>query len=214
MGSESSKDNDEFKDNSLINSEDDELSCHGKKNNSPEEEGYADDEDYSQKGNNNLIKEEKLKTKNTVPVVFRWDEEGNSVYVTGSFCNWSQFFLMKKNNDGVHELKLELPKCRFEYKFKVDGEWKCNKKYPICDNENYENNYLDTTNWEISIDKSEETENSTTDLSNLYSRGPKSAISCSEFEKSKNNYSIYIPKKDEMNINAPRLPELYKNENN
>ena len=42
MGSESSKDNDEFKDNSLINSEDDELSCHGKKNNSPEEEGYLD----------------------------------------------------------------------------------------------------------------------------------------------------------------------------
>lgn len=210
MGSESSKNNNEFKDNSLLDSEEDEIE-YNKQKKSPEEEGYLDNtnEDSFQKGNNNtLIKEEKIKTKNTVPVVFRWDGEGNSVYVTGSFCNWTQFFLMKKNNEGAYELKLDLPKCRFEYKFKVDGEWKCNKKYPVCINENNENNYLDTTNWEISIDKSED---STTDLSNLYSRGPKSAISCSEFEKSKNNYSLYIPKRDQMNIDAPRLPGSYKN---
>ena len=204
MGNENS--NDDFRDNSLIDSDLDVITYKGKRIMSFDEEGNAEDED-SQKINLEKEKEEK----NTVPVIFRWDDGGNNVYVTGSFCNWGQFFLMKKNSEGVYELKLDLPKCRFEYKFKVDGEWKCNKKYPTCINENNENNYLDTTYWEISIEKSEETENSTTELSVLHSRGTKSVVSNSEFEKYKNIYSTCIPKIDEMNTETPSVPNLYNN---
>ena len=204
MGNENSNDN--FRDNSLIDSELDVITYKGKKIISFVEEGNAVDVN-SEKVNLEKEKEEK----NTVPVIFRWDEGGNNVYVTGSFCNWGQFFLMKKNSEGVYELKLDLPKCRFEYKFKVDGEWKCNKKYPTCINESNENNYLDTTNWEISIEKSEETENSTTEVSVLHSRGTKSAVSNSEFVKYKNNYTTRIPKIDDMNTETPSVPHLYNN---
>ena len=91
MGNENSNDN--FRDNSLIDSELDVITYKGKKIISFVEEGNAVDVN-SEKVNLEKEKEEK----NTVPVIFRWDEGGNNVYVTGSFCNWGQFFLMKTSD--------------------------------------------------------------------------------------------------------------------
>ncbi len=49
-----------------------------------------------------------------VPTLFEWKEEGgeNVVYLTGSFCNWNQKFLMKKDN---YKFELNLVIRLFNY---------------------------------------------------------------------------------------------------
>lgn len=42
-----------------------------------------------------------------VPTYFEWSEDGQNIYLTGSFCNWSQKFLMINLNN-KHELSLVL----------------------------------------------------------------------------------------------------------
>ena len=59
-----------------------------------------------------------------IPTLFELKEGGNIVYVTGSFCGWSQFFIMNKNKEGVFQLSLELPRGYHPYTFTVDNEWK------------------------------------------------------------------------------------------
>ena len=95
-------------------------------------------------------------SQNHFPTTFEWDNGGNSAYVTGSFCNWSQFFLMKKDSDKNFILTLNLPKGYHQYKFKIDGEWKFNPKFPIVNNNGNINNYIDTKNLEITIKNSDE----------------------------------------------------------
>ena len=90
------------------------------------------------------------------PTTFEWDNGGNSVFVTGSFCQWKQFFLMKKDSSKNFVLNLNLPRGIHQYKFKVDGEWKYNPKFPICNDGGNINNYLDTTNLEITIKTNDE----------------------------------------------------------
>src|SRR5689334_19839018 len=40
---------------------------------------------------------------NKVPILFEWKEGGNDVYLTGSFTNWTQRFIMAKNQLGNFE---------------------------------------------------------------------------------------------------------------
>lgn len=104
-------------------------------------------------------KELSLKTfenKKLVPTTFEWDEGGRNIYVTGNFCQWKQFFLMKKESENHYYLTLNLPKGRHQYKFKVDGEWKFNPKFPIYNDGGYINNYLDTSKLEITIKSDDE----------------------------------------------------------
>ena len=56
--------------------------------------------------------------------MFEWSFKGNSVYLTGSFCNWKEFFLMKKDKNGIFRLVLDLYRGFHQYKFKIDNEWK------------------------------------------------------------------------------------------
>ena len=48
---------------------------------------------------NKLLIEKKNKNEknnnNKLSVTFEWDNGGNSVYLSGSFCNWNQLFIMK-----------------------------------------------------------------------------------------------------------------------
>ena len=147
-----------------------------------------------------------------IPTTFEWDKGGNNVYVTGSFCNWKQFFLMKKNNLGSSILTLNLPKGNYEYKFKVDGEWKFNEKFPTCNNSGNINNYLDTSNWEITVKNTDE--RTTAQSSNNTDNN-------SNYEKNKNfakvklkKYSDYKPNKNEFNEKVPELPSHYNNYEN
>jgi hypothetical protein len=40
-----------------------------------------------------------------LPIHFEWKDGGNQVYLTGSFSNWTQWFVMNKM-DNIHELNL------------------------------------------------------------------------------------------------------------
>lgn len=104
-----------------------------------------------------------------IPTTFEWDNGGNSVYVTGNFCKWNQFFLMKKETENIFILTLNLPRGLHQYKFKVDGEWKYNDKFPTCNDGGNINNYIDTTNLEIIIKNNDEriTSNSTNGTDNF-----------------------------------------------
>ena len=95
-------------------------------------------------------------SQNLIPTTFEWDNGGNNVYVTGSFCNWDQFFLMKKDSGKNFTFTLNLPKGYHQYKFKVDGEWKFNPKFPTNNDHGNINNYIDTKNLEIAIKNSDE----------------------------------------------------------
>lgn len=72
--------------------------------------------------------------------VFLWDGNDKNVYLTGSFCNWLQFFEMRKcegeNKSGEKIIKsyllLYLPKGTYQYKFKINSIWKCNSNFPTC----------------------------------------------------------------------------------
>ena len=107
------------------------------------------------------------KDKNKYPIIFEWTGGGNSVYLSGSFCNGNQLFLMQKNSEGKYILQLDVNKGIIQYKFKVDNEWKINQNFPsILDHGNL-NNYIDLNKLDIiSRDKSEATTDENTDSSN------------------------------------------------
>ena len=214
MGSENSK---QFRDNSLLSFDDNSIDYDGvitTEESSIDEENNDEDKDIFQcipdKNNNNIIKPQV--DKNKVPVTFEWDQGGNSVYVTGSFCNWEQFFLMKKKPNGHHSLTLKVTKGLIQYKFKVDEQWKCNEKFPITNDNGNKNNFIDTTNWEISVENSEDNTNTCTNNNTCQN----SIIDFSLKHKAnksfnaQNNYSNYFPKIEEMNEFASKIPEAYK----
>ena len=104
--------------------------------------------------------------------VFQWDGDGKNVYLTGSFCDWHQFFEMEKCEDPHNEknnkffLTLFLPKGTYQYKFKIDEQWKCNSNFPTCSDKNGNiNNIIDLTK--------QKKEEGTTDFTTSYvtSRG-------------------------------------------
>ena len=147
----SRKKNDSFYENDLNNVND----FYGLKSSSK-----IDNVSFKDKENDSLSRKElysKTSGYNAIfPTTFEWDNGGNSVFVTGSFCQWKQFFLMKKDSSKNFVLNLNLPRGIHQYKFKVDGEWKYNPKFPICNDGGNINNYLDTTNLEITIKTNDE----------------------------------------------------------
>ena len=147
----SSKKNDSFYENDLNNVND----FYGLKSSSK-----IDNVSFKDEENDSLSRKElysKTSGYNAIfPTTFEWDNGGNSVFVTGSFCQWKQFFLMKKDSSKNFVLNLNLPRGIHQYKFKVDGEWKYNPKFPICNDGGNLNNYLDTTNLEITIKTNDE----------------------------------------------------------
>ena len=215
MGSKNSK---EFRDNSLLSFDCDLLDYNGLK--SSDEEGFEDEDNFFvEKGELdsnttteiNMLNENYNKiASNKIPITFEWELGGNTVYLTGNFCHWNQFFLMDKNPNGKNVLTLYLNKGLIQYKFKVDDEWRYNEKFPVIDDNGNKNNYIDTTNWEISVEKSEETTNSNTDSSFRQFDNKSNSLN-PEFQNAKNHYSNYFPKINEMNESTIKIPEQYKN---
>ena len=56
----------------------------------------------NQNGTNNNSNIKEIRTE------FYWDEGGNNIYITGSFCDWKEFFLMEKKEKGVFNKVLML----------------------------------------------------------------------------------------------------------
>ena len=209
MGSETSKD---FRDNSLFSNNVDSSDLDGIK--TTEESSIENEYFLKDKEEIPYFGEKKSKNNgnglsnkiNKIPVTFEWDQGGNSVYVTGNFCHWKQFFLMKKNENGIFFLTLYLNKGLIQYKFKVDNVWKFNEKFPIINDGGNKNNYVDTTNWEISAETSDEDNNTNTFSNDGLSTKHK-------FNKSfilQMNYSNIYPQINDMNNFAPKIPESYK----
>ena len=139
---------------------------------------------------------------------FYWDEGGNVIYITGSFCDWKDFLLMEKNEKGIYAKSLLLPPGFYQYKFKVDDKWAYSKKQPkFEDNNGNVNNFIDTTNYNDKISQSENEESSPKTNSKIIKR-ESSNNSLGIFTNS--NYSTYIPLKGELNIRPLSLPGLYK----
>ena len=212
MGSQNSNEL-KSRDNSLLNCDSDLLDYNGIKSSEEEDEEIINEKE--ELTSNTITEKNTLNINNykidsnKIPITFEWDLGGKSVYLSGNFCNWKQFFLMKKNQDGKYILTLYLNKGLIQYKFKVDEEWRYNPKFPIINDNGNINNYIDTTNWEISIEKSEETTNSNTETS-FRQLDNKSININTEFKFAKNNYTNYFPKINEMNEYAQRIPEQYK----
>jgi len=159
---------------------------------------FLEEKEKNKKPKSNISGVEMLK----VPVTFEWDGGGNNVYVTGNFCNWKQFFLMKKEENGKFILNLNLPKGKYQYKFKVDEIWKFNDKFPTINENGNINNIIDTTNLEITP---ENIEGKATRANTSNNENNENSKSKKYLSKSKNNsfvrqklYSNYIPKKEEF----------------
>ena len=153
-----------------------------------------------------------------IPTLFQWKEKGNNIIITGSFCGWNRKFPMKKNeNNDIYELLLYLPQGEYQFKFIVDGIWKCSNFYKtVSDQNGNTNNYLDNTielnkkireikNNDICLDKNA--------LKKKYEED-KISINISKnnvnsSDKMKKIYGIYFPQKEQLNLEPPRLPQNY-----
>ena len=145
----------------------------------------------------NNISDKKNNDKDTkkderIPFKFEWKEGGNKVQITGSFLSkWTMFIEMVKNPETKNfEFNINLPKINHEFKFIVDGVWKCSKFYPTSrDNSGNENNIINLTNF---ITKEERNENNN-----------------KKEDKNNKEYDCRFPKKQEMNFDAPNVPYQY-----
>jgi 5'-AMP-activated protein kinase regulatory beta subunit len=61
-------------------------------------------------------------SRQSIPIVFRWDSGGREVYICGSFNNWETKIPMTNSHSDFTAI-VELPEGRHEYKFFVDGQW-------------------------------------------------------------------------------------------
>ena len=107
--------------------------------------------------NEKKIGKKKAIKKDEIETFFEWDEGGNEVYLTGSFCDWKEFFLMTKNKDGKFTITLPLPRGFHQYKFKIDDNWTYSKKQPKFEDNGNVNNFIDTTDFNnLNEEKKEE----------------------------------------------------------
>ena len=166
--------------------------------------------------NININKKNSEKNIKEISTEFFWDEGGNTVYITGSFCDWKEFFLMEEKEKGVFKKTIMLLPGFYQYKFKVDNNWAYSKKQPkFEDNNGNVNNFIDTTQINLETNKNEvEVEIKETTLKE---KNKKDNINIKR--KSSNSslgllnnieYSTYIPLKGEFNIKPLSLPGLYK----
>jgi hypothetical protein len=184
-------------------------------------------ENNNKDNDNNNIKEN-----NEVKTLFEWEGGGENVFITGSFCEWKEFYKMNKNGEGMFSLTLSLPRGFHQYKFKVDDNWEYSKSHPKFEDNGNVNNYIDTTsqneNWhqdnsieKSTNEKSEEKEKSKEGVKkkDKSKQGKKkkkktkkrySSIHTVNFLNSQVNYTTYFPLKSELNIKPSSLPGLYK----
>lgn len=154
-------------------------------------------------------KNDSMNNNHKIPTMFEWSFKGNSVYLTGSFCNWQEFFLMKKDEHGIYRLILDLKRGFHQYKFKIDNEWKYNQNFPTYNDNGFINNYIDTSNWEINGEyENEEINNSIFSASDIdlinYMKEKNINLKLSkEFYKAMIYYGNYIPLNNELENTGP-----------
>ncbi len=66
-------------------------------------------ESYKSMTNSEEVIEKKAKedySEKKIKTVFYWRDGGNTLYITGNFSNWNQWFLMNKEDNGLFSLIL------------------------------------------------------------------------------------------------------------
>ena len=154
------------------------------------------------------------KYKKRVPTFFEWKDGGETVFITGSFCDWNQRFILNKNKyTDNFDLLLYLPEGKYEFKFIVDNNWVCSNYYnKITDEKNNTNNIIDNTNYyrnKYQIQK----------LNSYKSNSSKSNDSNYEIKNSKSNdlkkyceqnYGKNFPECSMFNKTPQFIPNYYK----
>ena len=154
-----------------------------------------------------------------------WSEGGKEIFLTGNFCNWNKFYLMKKDSkDEYFYFILYLPKGLHQFKFKVDGQWKNSSLYPTINNQGNVNNYFDnssSSNYDnLTMSTVESSVISTTckntfkinvNINNnkINDNNKKNNIN---FSYSNKNYCNYYPKINEMREYADIKPCYFQSE--
>jgi 5'-AMP-activated protein kinase regulatory beta subunit len=78
-----------------------------------------------------------------VPTTFKWTMGGTDVYVVGSFSNWQQKVPLDRTGAEM-STTIDLAPGKYEYKFVVDGEWRCSGDQMMTkDNLGNENNFIE-----------------------------------------------------------------------
>ena len=165
-----------------------------------------------------ILDQKNLKRKEseiTVPTFFEWKEGGNTVLLTGSFCNWNERFMMEKNyKTDNFEFTIDLPLGQYEYKFIVDNKF----RYSACarcttDENGNRINYIDNTKEYYAKDEKEK--------NNLYKNEQRRGGTLvkkknKKYESNKNNelkysgkYGNKYPKKDFFRDEPPTIPKLF-----
>ena len=184
---------------------------------------WNEDQSLTNSSTNNK-NEKKLEKNKTQNVTFQWDEEESDsevVYLTGSFCNWKQFFIMPKL-DNKYSITIALPKALHKFKFRINDDFKLNKNYPVMKEGNNNYNYIDTSETKDTT-KSENSEKNMSESGNTDESDSSSSSSSYEpeledkeerFQRKKNKmkkkkYSQIFPKKNKLNNYAPDVPYSY-----
>ena len=125
-----------------------------------------------------------------VPTLFEWKGKNETVFLTGSFCNWKQKFQMPKITDDLFQITLALPKGVYYYKFVVDGEWNYSPNKEFTTKQGITNNIIDTTKVVIEEHKNTNTQNNT-NKKNIVLKAP---VPCPDSykEKIKNIQSVML----------------------
>ena len=141
---------------------------------------------------------------------FEWKEGGNEVLIAGTFTNWKEKLKMTKNNNGNFEIELFLPQGKYQFKFVVDGIWKCSKNIlQERDARGIKNNIIEVKNNNNNIQKIKKSKHRNSlphSRRGLTLDDGKKKISMDEMGK---KYGHYFPEKYQFNDEAPKLPENY-----
>jgi hypothetical protein len=119
-------------------------------NNNDENDDNENNNNDTNEENNNKETDETFSDSNSgkITYTFTWDEGGDDVKLIGSFSGWKQQFnMIKDEKEQIYKVSLPLKNEIYEYKFIVDGVWKCSKKQNAKDDgKGNINNVIDLTN--------------------------------------------------------------------
>ena len=161
------------------------------KNNNYNSDQITQENSISETQNKNLIK-------------FYWNEGGKEVFITGSFLEWNKRLKMHKNKNNIFEVELFLPKGKYEFKFIVDGSWKCSSNYQqIKDDRGNNNNFID--NISANYNYNEINFNLNKNVTNLPEENNHKMRNIDELKK---NYTNIYPSIDQLSEEAPKIPDV------
>jgi hypothetical protein len=169
-----------------------------------------------------------------IPYVFKWKKEAKKVFICGNFNNDSEkLFEMKKNSNGIFEFKIDLKKNVYFFRFYVEGNFTISNYYPSMKKKGNYFNYIDLTYYNLKNSNKKINKNSKENNNKEFSKNSTNNNN-KQTEKSKNNsnnnskeellsknnrkfslekiindYNCFIPKKNEMNLDAYKIPHYY-----